>query len=57
MAQRLRTLTVLPEDLGLTPNTHMVATTVCNSSSKGSSVLIATDTRYVSGVKTYMQAK
>ena len=57
MAQWLRTLTILSEDLGLTPNTHMVAITVCNSSSKGSSVLIATDTRYVSGVQTYMQAK
>lgn len=31
MAQKLRVLTVLPEDLDTFPNTHMTAPTFCNS--------------------------
>ena len=42
MAQWLRTLVVLPEDLSLILSTHMQLTTVCNSSSKVSDTFIAT---------------
>jgi hypothetical protein len=39
MAQWLRALAALPEDLGWIPSTHMVATTICSSSSRGSDAL------------------
>jgi hypothetical protein len=47
MAQRLRALTVLPEDQVQFPATTWWLTTVCNSSSRGSDAL----------TQTHMQAK
>ena len=40
MAQQLRALVALAEDLGLVPSTHLVVNNTCESSSGGSDALI-----------------
>lgn len=58
MARQLGALTVLLEDLGWIPGTSQKLTTVCNSSSRGSDALLASEgTRdtYGAHMRTYRQ--
>ena len=55
MAQQLRALVTLPEDLVLISSMHVVAY-ICNSSSRGlDSSLASMDTKHPHGTQTYTQ--
>ena len=59
MAQYLRALVDLAEDLGSIPSMHMVHTSILNSSSRVSDcpLLTSLDTKHASDAHTYMQPR
>jgi hypothetical protein len=58
MSQQLRALVALTKDPGPVPSTHIAASSICNSKSRETKVLLASEgTGHTCGAQTYIWAK